>query len=773
MAGLLWMSLFLGLWIVTPFLGEGVVVFREFPGRVLISLPYLYSTFVVVSAILFIGYCVAQCCGKTGQFGKINAWLKWLALLPSLGLLGLPWHPHLSAFLHIFIPSCILSAAAVKAFSVTSCGERDCRGKDWIILFAAGSILFCLLGVWITKTVGEHSGDEGHYLIQAKSLHDDGDLDLRNNLGDVAAEDFSERTHISPNSRNGKWYSLHSSVLCILLAPTSEHGLYARHLVLGIIAGLGLAGTYLLARLLGASRRGGWAVAILMGGSTFWGIYSCRALPEVLGGTLAVYGFVAIVLQRTHPVHALLLAVPCIGALPWAYVRFIPLAMTLAGAYGVQCLYLSSPWRRGLPRLSMFAALILAVWTLLYLNQYRMFIGGTVAPVSAFLMASPSGLWHVLTSSKGILVAFPVFSCALLGTIGLLQYSRHRAHAFLALLCFMSIWLTSCSASDWWGGATLPGRFLLVTVPILMGVLAVVLDVAAPGFRLVIFFLGFFSMNMFCFLLSVYPDLRALHDPHIVGDFHFLLSPLPRFLLPPGTAFPWIVMGGTALLAFLWLFRKIPVVLQYGVVVLTAGVIFLNRTSPDNATYFPLWTAQKWERTIPHHAFMWAFGDTSRPLSLLDYSNLCRAERWPRAVQEVTGSRAKQVNRGGIISYPLITPNGWDIHPEYCWATLMDPIPVGEHDYALRFRAEIHGDSDIELVIREGGRTHLTKTFKAGSRICEEFAFSIKKRNRLYILMRFVEPAEHNRLIIDDLAMTPYQASLAQAGNLTINVGPR
>jgi hypothetical protein len=67
----------------------------------------------------------------------------------------------------------------------------------------------------------------------------------------------------------------------------------------------------------------------------------------------------------------------------------------------------------------------------------------------------------------------------------------------------------------------------------------------------------------------------------------------------------------------------------------------------------------------------------------------------------------------------------------------------------------------------------LTKTFKAGSRICEEFAFSIKKRNRLYILMRFVEPAEHNRLIIDALAMTPYQASLAQAGNLTINVGPR
>lgn len=769
MVGLLWMSLFLGLWIATPFLGEGVVVFREFPGRVLISLPYTYSIFVGVSAILFIGFVVARRHGKAVRYSTINAWLKWLALLPILGLLSLPQYPQLSTFLHIFISSGILSAAAARAFGAESCEERDRRGIDWMILFATGTVLFCLLGAWVTKTIGEHSGDEGHYLIQAKSLHEDGDLDLRNNLGDVAAQDFTERTHVSPNSRNGKWYSYHSSVLCFLLAPTCGHGLYARHLVLGTIAGLGLAGAYLLARLLGASRRGGWAVALLMGGSTFWGIYSCRALPEVLGGTLAVYGFVAILLQRTHPVRACLLAVACMGVLPWAYVRFFPLAMTLAGAYVIQCLYLSIPWRRRLSRLSMFAALILGAWTLLTLNQCRMYVGGTVAPISDILMACPSGLWHVLTSSKGILVAFPIFACALLGTIGLLQYSRHRAWAFLALLCFASIWVTSCSAPDWWGGSTVPGRFLVVTVPILMGVLALVLDVAAPGFRLVTFYLGFFSINLFCFLLSVFPDLRALYDPIVAGDFHPLLSPLPHFLFPPGETFPWVVVVGAALPVFLWLFPRIPISLQYAVVVLAAGVFFLNRTPPGEATYFPLWTAQKWERTTPQHAFTWAFGDTSRPLSLLDYSNLCRMDRWPRSAREVTGRLAKQVNCGGVISYPLITPNGWDNHPEYRWATVMDPIPVNNHDYALRFRAEIHGDSDIELAIREGGRTHVIKTFKAGTRIREELTFSIKKRNRLYILMRFVEPAEHTRLIIDELAITPYQAALAQTSNLMID----
>ena len=766
--GLMWMSVFLGLWIMTPFLGEGVIVFREFPGRVLISLPYTFSAFAVASVALFIVFCVFECRGNPGRFLKINAWLKWLALLPAVGLLGL-WHaPQLGTLLHIFVSPCIVAFAAVRGFCAESSRIRDRRGVDWTILLAAGTILFCILGVWVTKTVGEHSGDEGHYLIQAKSLHEDGDLDLRNNLGDISIAGARENAHISQNSRNGKWYSCHYSALCFLLAPTCGHGLYARHIVLGLIDGLGIAGVYLLARLLGASRRGSWAAAILMGGSTFWGIYCCRALPEVLGATLAVYAFIAILLQNRYPARALLLAIPCIGALPWTYVRFIPMAMTLAGAYAIQCLCLPIPWRHRLSRLSAFVAILLAVGTLFYFNQSRMFVGGMVAPIHSVLMHSPMGLWYVLTSSEGILVAFPIFICALLGVIGLLQYSRYRVHAVQALLFFLSIWLTSCSVPDWRGGATLPGRFLLVTLPILMGCLALALDVAPSGFRFVAFYLGFFSINMFCFLLSVYPDLHGLYGPAIVGEFHFLLAPFPGFLSPPGVAFPWIVVGAAALLAVLWLFPGTPVTLQYATIVLTAGILFLNRIPANDAHYSPLWTAQKWQRTIPHRTFMWACGDTSRSLALLDYSGLCSIDRWPRTVGEVRGSAAKQVNCGGIVSYPLIAPNGWDHHPEYRWATLMDPIPVDKHDYALRFRAALHGDSDIELAIREGGRTSVLRTFKAGTSIREEFAIPIRRRNRLYVLMRFMNPTERNHLIIEELTITPYEATLAAAGNLTV-----
>jgi hypothetical protein len=773
MGGLLWMFVFLGLWIGTPFLGEGVIVFREFPGRVLISLPYEFSVFAGLSAVLFIAFSVAQYRGNAGRFSAINAWLKWLALLPAISLLGLPYAPQLGTLLLIFMVPGILASAAIRGFGSEFFGLQDRPSVDWTILLATGTILYCLLGVWVTKTVGEHGGDEGHYLVQAKSLHEDGDLDLRNNLGEITIEEARQSMHVSHLSKGGKWYSCHYSALCFLLAPTCGHGLYARHLVLGLIAGFGIAGVYLLARLVGASRRAGWAVAMLMGGSVFYGIYSCRALPEVLGGTLAVYGFAAILLQKRHPVSAMLLGIFCIGALPWAYIRFIPMAVTLAGAYALQCFCSPNLWRLRLFRLFVFVSSIVTLWTMFYLNLHRMYAGAMADPVHSVLMASPMGLWYILTSSKGILVAFPVFACALLGSIGLLQHSRYRVHALWALLFFLSIWLTSCSVTDWWGGGTLPGRFLLITVPILMGVLALALDMAPAGFRFVTFYLGLFSVNMFCYLLSIYPDVHGLFGPLIVGDFHFLLAPFPGFLVSPGDAFPWSVVGGAVLLAFLWLFPRVPSALCYAIIVLTAGLFFLNRTPPDDAHYSPLWTAQKWQRTLSRGAFMWACGDTSRPLALLDYSNLCSIGRWPRAVREVTGVPAQQVNSDGIVSYPLIPANGWDNHPEYRWATLLDPVPAGKHDYALRLQAEIPGDSDIELAIREGGRTCLLKTFKAGASIREEFAFSIGNKTRLYILMRFMDPAEKNRLVVNELTISAYESALARAGNLTVGEGIR
>ena len=161
MVGLLWMSVFLGLWIGTPFLGEGIIVFREFPGRVLISLPYAFSVFAGLGAVVFVAFSVAQYRGNAGRFSTINAWLKWLALLPAAGVLGLPYAPQLGTFLHIFVSPGIVACAALKGFCAESFGMRERRGLDWALLLVAGTLLFSVLGGWVSAGASRRTAGGG------------------------------------------------------------------------------------------------------------------------------------------------------------------------------------------------------------------------------------------------------------------------------------------------------------------------------------------------------------------------------------------------------------------------------------------------------------------------------------------------------------------------------------------------------------------------------------------------------------------------------------
>lgn len=768
LANIVWSALFLGVWLGTSLIGQGVVIFREYPDRLLVALPYAYAALGLVGAAFFILYTRGRRAGSGGG----NRWLRWLALLPLGAMPFVLFMPRVGMAMHMFGAPLFL-ALAVSGMRGGRWAEGERPGgacpRCWVALFMVASGLYCMLGLWVTGTVGEHGGDEGHYLVQAQSLHDDGDLDLRNNLGMVEPGDLADVAHISPASRGGRWYSFHFSVLCFLLAPTWGHALIWRHGVLGLLGGLGVAGVYLLGCALGASRRSSMLSAILMGGSTFWVIYSCRALPEVLGATVAVYGGVAIAWQKRYPWQSALLGMACIGVLPWVYIRFAPLAVMLGGLYGLASLTAGGGGRSRL-RLLVAALGVLTAWLAFAGIQSRMYAGGTVAPVASVFMADPSGVWQVLVSSRGVLVACPVFLVALINVLVLLKDQTTRGVAAGILLCFAGIWLTSCTARDWWGGATLPGRFLLVTLPLLMAGLAVALDRAPSGVRFMAFYPGFFSINILGYLLASYPAMKSLQGPLMAGDFHGLLTPLPRLLNEPGSGFPWLVVAGALLV--LWLWGRPGLAQRGSVILVSAGVVgavglVLNAPVPR---YYPLWTAQKWERIAPRRAFLWAFGDRTKPVPLLDHSNLCRQEGWPRGASEVSGHRALQVNTGGRISYPRIESNGWGEHPEYRWATLMDPLPVGGHDYALRIKAEVQGTSDIELAVRVGGVTRIQRGYKAGAHIDETMAFSVGARTRVYILMRFVDPAEEDRLLISSLEFSPFVEKLAHLGHLSYGV---
>jgi len=89
-------------------------------------------------------------------------------------------------YLPIFLIAIILPR--VIPFAKPVLERLALRIQPWIAIGLL-TVFFTMTGLYWTFASGAHSGDEGHYLIQAVSLYEDGDLDIRNNLeNEIGAE---------------------------------------------------------------------------------------------------------------------------------------------------------------------------------------------------------------------------------------------------------------------------------------------------------------------------------------------------------------------------------------------------------------------------------------------------------------------------------------------------------------------------------------------------------------------------------------------------------
>ena len=331
------------------------------PGRVILLAPsgFLFWAWAAGGVLLILAalFLLWQRRGEQPTaLERAQACLTWLPVL-SLGarLLQANW-PVLSGNLLFF------GAPAIMAWALYLCYTpcrieapgRSANWREWVLITIVFTVIYWGLGSYFTKTIGAESGDEGHYLIQAESLFRDHDLDIRNNAGNPP-DDMAETLHVSPNSRAGHWYSWHTPGLSFLLAPTVPFGWPARHLLLGLISGLGLAAFYALCRRLSRDTSTAIILLGLMGLGALWGVYSCRVLPEILGMTLTICGVLAILNRTDWPWASLALLLLLLAALPFAYARFLPVAVVLGGCYGLFELVEPRPWRAKTLRLALLA----------------------------------------------------------------------------------------------------------------------------------------------------------------------------------------------------------------------------------------------------------------------------------------------------------------------------------------------------------------------------------------------------------------------------------
>ena len=358
----------------------------------------------------------------------------------------------------------VLVAMAVGA-ALARCGRRDptpLRDPGPRLLFVVAAAFYVLAGLWYTSRL-RVSGDEPHYLVMARSLWLEGDLDLRDNF---AREDWKQDTpgpvepHYGAPRADGRPFPAHSPGLPLLLAPVDAIG--GRRACVVVLA---LLAAWLTVEVRALARR---ATGDASASTLAW---AAAAGPPVAAYAFHVYTEVpsalalALALRLLAPeagLGAATLGALAASCLPWLHVKMIPAAAAL-GVVGLVRL-------RGRPRLAFLvtavtmAALFVAYYAAIFGQASPLAIyGGVPRDASGSPFTALCGL--LLDSSFGLLPHAPVFLIAL---AGLLAFARRPSpSAWPYLLVGAAVLVPVLAWRMWWGGQCPPARFLVPLVPVL------------------------------------------------------------------------------------------------------------------------------------------------------------------------------------------------------------------------------------------------------------------------------------------------------------------
>jgi hypothetical protein len=444
-------------------------------------------------------------------------------------------------------------------------------------------------------------------------------------------------------------------------------------------------------------------------------------------------------------------------ALPFAYARFLPVAAMLAGCYGLYELLEPRPWRTKALRLGVLTLGALAGVLVFFCFQASLF-GWHLKQAhseSAFGFA-PIFAWHSLASGRGILYSFPLFACALPAGLCLLFRRSQWRYGLAATLVFLVILLTWGSCSWFHGGASLPGRYMAVTVPLLAAALAVVLPEARGAFRWLVFFLGLLSVTTFLTALVVLPFLlNSFCSPYDVDIVHPLFDRLLRLFYDPyETTHWWPVLTLFAGATLLLLRPGWPRWAQAGIVLLI-GVAFATHVPPT-----PKASSVQPDGSIlgPTHLVM-VSGDTRTAGPLWQ---MRPPYRWatPIITTRDPGTNAPRT----LIRYDQLAPNDWE-QRGYRWADLTAPLPPSKGWRVIGLAAQLEGEAAAEFVIREGARILASKKFPPHAAIREVFSFRTEKRGPLQFLVRLEGDGTWQAGV---LAISAYDPVLLKKANLTL-----
>ena len=404
--------------------------------------------------------------------------LLWLWVVPYL-----PWLPTevpllllLAGPMRWLVASSALVGCVAVAVETGQLHPGTLRWPGRGFVFAASLVVFLGVGHYVKQVQGL-GGDEPHYLVITHSLLVDRDLRIENNHQEQDYWDFHPGElpmHYLARGRDAVIYSIHSPGLPAVLLPAyAVAGRWGATATVGLLAALAALAMFDLASLIG-SRPIGLATWAAVAFTIPFGLHSWLIFPEMPAALLMAW--VALWVWRDGPDQPWpwVWRGAALSLLPWLQMKFSLL------------LFVSGLWLafRLWPRVQLVVAFLapIAISGVLWLGSFYVMYGDfnpTVAygysqGAELAWLNIPRGLLGLSFDQEyGLLPYSPIFAASVLGAWAMARRRETRGYLIGVLLVIVPFLASTTQYYMWWGGDTVPARFLVPILPLLAPMIAV------------------------------------------------------------------------------------------------------------------------------------------------------------------------------------------------------------------------------------------------------------------------------------------------------------
>ncbi len=453
------------------------------PGRVALVAPLSRLVWIALT-----GVCLA---GAGGWWWRLSGRpLRTLARLFAPVLLLWLWVVPYLPWLPAEVPLLLLLAGpmrwVVAGFALVGCvavavetGQLRPRTLPWPgrgFVLVASLVVFVGVGHYVKQAQGFGS-DEPHYLVITHSLLVDRDLRIENNHENGDYLDFYAGElpmHYLARGRDGVIYSIHSSGLPALLLPAyAVAGHWGALAMIGLMAALAALAMFDLASSF-ASRPIALATWAAVAFTIPFGLHSWLIFPEMAAALLMAWAALWVWRDGPDRPGPWVWRGVALSLLPWLHMKF-SLLLFVAGLWLAFRLW---------PHIRLVVAFLapIAVSGGLWLASFYVMYGD-VNPTVAYGYSQgaelawlniPRGLLGLSFDQEyGLLPYSPIFAVSVLGAWVMARRRETRGYLIGVLLVVAPFLASTTQYYMWWGGSSVPARFVVPILPLLAPMIAV------------------------------------------------------------------------------------------------------------------------------------------------------------------------------------------------------------------------------------------------------------------------------------------------------------